>query len=271
MLVVVNNKNLWDFLKLNNFLKNKKGLTLVEILVATVIGSITVATIYFSFGIFSSTYLGIISKVQVSRDIRNALTLVTKDVRLAGYTSKIPTQSGVAFSPFSTLPNKVIIEKNKGFNKNSNSYETSSSADLLEVIYDQDRNTRVKVSYAKSNDNFLMRRLVKCLNVNCLNINEYEFSSQGFYDYVAIANTGLEAFKVKLFDSNGLELSSVAANQAHFIKVSVLYSSANNGEVHKTEQEQNFNVEDFSFSRTDRYFRDMASVLIYPRNIQPLK
>lgn len=269
---MVNNKNFWDFLKLNNFLKNKKGLTLVEILVATVIGSITVATIYFSFGIFSSTYLGIVSKVQVSRDIRNALTLVTKDVRLAGYTSKIPTQSsGVTFSPFPTLPNKMIIEKNKGYSKNSNSYETSSNADLLEVIYDQDRNTRVKVSYAKSNDNFLMRRLVKCLNTNCLNSNEYEFTSQGFYNYIAIANTGLEAFKIRLFDSSGLELSSSQANQAHFIRVSVLYSSANNGEVHKTEQQQIFNVEDFTFSKTDRFFRDMASVLIYPRNIQPLK
>ena len=257
---------------MNNFFKNNKGLTLVEILVASVIGSITVAAIYFSFGIFSNTYLGIVSKVQVSRDIRNALTLVTKDVRLAGYTSKIPTQgSGVTFAPYSTLPNKMIIEKNKGYNKNSNSYETSSSADLLEVIYDQDRNTRVKVSYAKSNDNFLMKRLVKCLNINCLNNNEYEFSSQGFYDYTAIANTGLEAFKVRLFDSSGLELSNLQANQAHFIRVSVLYSSANNGEVHKTEQQQIFNVEELTVSKNDRIFRDMASVLIYPRNIQPLK
>jgi len=98
---------------LNNFFKNNKGLTLVEILVASVIGSITVAAIYFSFGIFSNTYLGIVSKVQVSKDIRNALTVITKDVRLAGYTSKIPTQSGgVSFAPFTTMNNKIIIRKN---------------------------------------------------------------------------------------------------------------------------------------------------------------
>jgi prepilin-type N-terminal cleavage/methylation domain-containing protein len=260
---------------LNNFFKNNKGLTLVEILVASVIGSITVAAIYFSFGIFSNTYLGIISKVQVSKDIRNALTVITKDVRLAGYTSKIPTQSGgVSFAPFTTMNNKIIIRKNTYFNQNSTPgrYDSGNSGnDVLEIIYDRDRSTRVRVSYAQSNDGFLKKRLSRCLNADCLGDSDYVYNETGFYDYQPIAGQGLEGFKVTAFNAAGTELAFSQANQAQFIRVSVLYSSAVNGDVHKTEQQQTFKVEELTVSKNDRIFRDMASVLIYPRNIQLLK
>ena len=260
---------------MNNFFKNNKGLTLVEILVASVIGSITVAAIYFSFGIFSNTYLGIVAKVQVSKDIRNALTVITKDVRLAGYTSKIPTQSGgVSFAPFTTMNNKIIIRKNTYFNQNSmpGSYVSGGSGnDVLEIIYDRDRSTRVRVSYAQSNDGFLKKRLSRCLNADCLGDSDYVYNETGFYDYQPIAGQGLEGFKVTAFNSAGTELAFSQANQAQFIRVSVLYSSVNNGDVHKTEQQQTFKVEDLTVSKNDRIFRDMASVLIYPRNIQLLK
>ncbi len=258
---------------MNNFFKNNKGLTLVEILVASVIGSMTVAAIYFSYGVFSSTYLGIVAKVQVSKDIRNALTVITKDVRLAGYTSKIPPQSGgISFAPFTTMNNKIIIRKNTYFNANSSPgrYESGVN-DVLEVIYDRDRSTRVRVSYAQSNDGFLIKRLSRCLNADCLNDNDYIFNETGFYDYQPIAGQGLEAFKVVVFNSSGTQIDHSQANQAQFIRVSVLYSSANNGELHKTSQEQTFRVEDYTFSKTDRFFRDMASVMIYPRNIQPIR
>jgi len=260
---------------LNNFFKNNKGLTLVEILVASVIGSITVAAIYFSFGIFSNTYLGIVSKVQVSKDIRNALTVITKDVRLAGYTSKIPTQSGgVSFAPFTTMNNKIIIRKNTYFNQNSTpgSYDSGNSGnDVLEIIYDRDRSTRVRVSYAQSNDGFLKKRLSRCLNADCLGDSDYVYNENGFYDYQPIAGQGLEGFKVTAFNAAGTELAFSQANQAQFIRVSVLYSSAVNGDVHKTEQQQTFKVEELTVTKNDRIFRDMASVLIYPRNIQALK
>jgi prepilin-type N-terminal cleavage/methylation domain-containing protein len=258
---------------LNNFFKNNKGLTLVEILVASVIGSITVAAIYFSYNTFSNTYLGIVAKVQVSKDLRNSLTVITKDVRLAGYTSKIPTQSsGVSFAPFTTMNNKIIVRKNTYFNQNSipGSY-SSGPNDVLEIIYDRDRSTRIRVSYAQSNDGFLKKRLSRCLNADCFGDSDYVFNEIGFYDFQPVAGQGLEGFKVTAFNSAGTELDSSQANQAQFIRVSVLYSSANNGEVHKTEQQQTFKVEELTVSKNDKFFRDMASVLIYPRNIQTLK
>jgi prepilin-type N-terminal cleavage/methylation domain-containing protein len=251
---------------------NNKGLSLIEVLVAMIVGSIMVATMYFSFGAFSGTYLGIIAKVQVSKDIRNSLTLVTKDVRLAGYTSTVPIQSGVSFAPFTTINNKIIIRKNTYFNQNSTpgSY-ASGSNDVLEVIYDQDRNTRVRVSYAQSNDGFLKKRYSKCLTADCLNDSDYNYNLVGFYDYQPITSQSLEGFKVTAFNFAGTPLDFSQANQANFLRVSVLYSSVNNSEIHKTDQAQTFQVEELTVSKNDKYFRDMATVLIYPRNIQKLK
>ena len=252
---------------------NNRGLSLVEVLVAMVVGSIMVATMYFSFSAFSGTYLGIIAKVQVSKDIRNSLTLITKDVRLAGYTSTVPTQSGgVSFAPFTTINNKIIIRKNTYINLNSTpgSY-ASGSNDVLEVIYDQDRNTRVRVSYAQSNDGFLKKRYSKCLTADCLNDSDYTYNLAGFYDYQPITSQSCDGFKVTAFNSAGTPLDFSQANQANFLRVSVLYSSINNTEIHKTDQAQTFQVEELTVSKNDKFFRDMASVLIYPRNIQKLK
>lgn len=257
---------------MNNFFLNNKGLTLIEVLVAMVVGSMMVAIMYFSFTVFSKTYLSVIAKVQVSKDLRNTLTLITKDVRLAGYTSTVPIQSGVSFAPFTTINNKIIIRKNTYFNGSSSpGYYVSGVNDVLEVIYDQDRNTRVRVSYAQSEDGFLKKRLSKCLTANCLNDSDYTYNLTGFYDYQPISTQGLEAFKVAVFDSSGTALDSTLANQANYLRVSVLYSTVNSGEIYNTDQVQTFQVEERTVSTNDKYFRDMVSVLVYPRNIQKLK
>jgi len=142
---------------------------------------------------------------------------------------------------------------------------------VLEVIYDQDRNTRVRVSYAQSHDGFLKKRYSKCLTAECLNDNDYTYNLAGFYDYQSITSQSLEGFKVTVFNSAGTALDFSQANQANFLRVSVLYSSINNSEIHKTDQAQTFQVEELIVSKNDKFFRDMASVLIYPRNIQKLK
>ncbi len=266
---------------------NNKGLSLVEVLVAMIVGSIMVATMYFSFTVFSGTYLGIIAKVQVSKYLRNSLTAVSKDVRLAGYTSTIPSQSGVLLAAFPTMPNKIIIRKGTYWNTNNLSYSSDSSSDVLDVIYDQDRErgvvnsapTRVRVSYAlarddnlinpQTKDSFFKKRLTKCLTPECYNDNDHTYSGlAGFYDYQIIAGQGLEAFKVTPFSSSGVELPSSLANQAAYLRIAILFSSISNGDVHKTNQTQTFIVGDLRVDKTDKFFRDGASVLIYPRNIK---
>ena len=56
-----------DFQKLSkNIMSNKtRAFSLVEVLVAMIVGSLMVAAIYFAYGVFSKTYLTTIQKISV--------------------------------------------------------------------------------------------------------------------------------------------------------------------------------------------------------------
>ena len=64
--------------------KNNKGLTLIEILVSVVVSSIMMIAIYFSYSVFSGSYLAIIEKTNVNKSLRNSMAMILKDLRAAG-------------------------------------------------------------------------------------------------------------------------------------------------------------------------------------------
>ena len=65
--------------------KKISGMTLVEVLVAIIIGTITVAAIFYSYNIFNKSYQGVADKAKMSTSTRNALTMIARDLRNAGY------------------------------------------------------------------------------------------------------------------------------------------------------------------------------------------
>jgi len=264
--VAENKKEFWGFQKLNNFLKNNKGLTLIEVLVAMIIGTIMVATMYFSFSVFSGTYLGIIGKVQVSKNIRNSLTIISKDTRQAGYTGYL-TVVGASSSPYTSINNKILISKNNYWNIDSYAVDTNRFFDVLDIIYDQDRLTRVKISYAADKEGYLRKRVAKCVNSADCSDSSLQYPDSTFYNYQPIAGPGLEGFKVNAFDNNGnLEVNP---SNAYYLQVSVLFATAGS-DIFKTIQDQSFIIGDSTITKSDKLFRDSASALIYPRNIKKL-
>ena len=65
--------------------KKKPGMTLVEVLVAIVIGVISAAAIFYSYNIFNKSYQSVVDKAKISSSSRNALSTILKDLRNAGY------------------------------------------------------------------------------------------------------------------------------------------------------------------------------------------
>ena len=65
--------------------KKISGMTLVEVLVAIIIGTITVAAMFYSYNIFNKSYQGVADKAKMSTSTRNALTMIARDLRNAGY------------------------------------------------------------------------------------------------------------------------------------------------------------------------------------------
>ena len=65
--------------------KKKLGMSLVEVLVAIVIGAIGAAAIFYSYNIFNKSYQSVVDKTKISSSSRNALSMILKDLRNAGY------------------------------------------------------------------------------------------------------------------------------------------------------------------------------------------
>ena len=49
--------------------KKKRAFSLVEVLVAMIVGSLMIAAIYYAYGVFSKTYLTTIQKISVNKNI----------------------------------------------------------------------------------------------------------------------------------------------------------------------------------------------------------
>ena len=144
---------------------------------------------------------------------------------------------------------------------------TSVTNKFLDIIYDQDRLTRVKVSYAADKEGYLRKRVAKCVNSADCSDSSLQYPDSTFYNYQPIAGPGLEGFKVNAFDNNGnLEVNP---SNAYYLQVSVLFATAGS-DIFKTNQDQSFTIGDSIITKSDKLFRDSASALIYPRNIKKL-
>ena len=67
-------------------MKNKNsGFTLAEVLVAIVIGIISIAAAFSSYGYFNKSYKSVSQKAAINNSARDALTVIARDLRNAGY------------------------------------------------------------------------------------------------------------------------------------------------------------------------------------------
>ena len=65
--------------------KQNSGFTLAEVLVATVIGIISIAAAFASYGYFNKSYKSISQKANINNTAREALSILTKELRNTGY------------------------------------------------------------------------------------------------------------------------------------------------------------------------------------------
>ena len=96
--------------------KKISGMTLVEVLVAIIIGTITVAAIFYSYNIFNKSYQGVADKAKMSTSTRNALTMIARDLRNAGYYDiNFLDGSSCGYDPCSSSRDRSIEKKDNRF------------------------------------------------------------------------------------------------------------------------------------------------------------
>ncbi len=137
-------------------MKNKTlGFTLTETLVAIVIGMISVAAAFSAYNYFNKSYASISQKAAISKSAREALSLIARDLRNAGYFDPSYPQHlvniGCAGSKWQAEQHLIGVN-NKRYGKyrqadQLNIFFTSSPKDRIRIYYRLLENNLEKGSY----------------------------------------------------------------------------------------------------------------------------
>jgi len=244
------------------------GFTLVETLVAIVIGVISVTALFYSYQFFNKSYQGILDKASISQSGRDALRIIARDLRNAGY-------KDVNYTP---LFDRWIEQKD---------FEDFAGADFLAIYYNTSPSDRLRIyyrvrKYKNSSDMYLSRDVVEnpVTNPKQLLLNEI------IVPYVT-------DFQVVLKDIDGKELKPVCikCNAENLKYGTAAEGKANQSKVHTAEvyltvrspnkiyqKDKIWKIINYNSptGRTqtlspDRYHRETFFISVYLRNIVNIK
>jgi prepilin-type N-terminal cleavage/methylation domain-containing protein len=253
-----------DFQKLNKIimLNKTKAFSLVEVLVSMIVGSLMVAAIYFAYGVFSKTYLTTIQKISVNKNIRAGLSAISKDLRMASYYMPLTSsQTGYVTSLLGSITTPIRIINN------------TNAPQAIDIIYDSEDRllnnfSRIKITYSIDSNQDLVKSLLRCLDANCANTvapdNLRYFQSQ------KIAGPCEDLQFILMETNSGIKQITEDVAKVRNIYVNLLCTSTESmGFQGKT---YNTGIPGVGGGRilpnlNDGKYRDMMSVIVYPRNI----
>ena len=238
-------------------IKNK-AFTLIETMVALVIGMIAIGAMYFSYQYFNNAHQSITDRAKISELGRNTLSMIAKDLKNAGY-------KNINYSR-SAWDKKIEVKNNYN----------SQGADYLRIWYNSDQSTRMQAEYyiVKTGD---QTNLVKKLIENPQFENRQVYcersdTQKNCKPLVIVEN--VTDFQVVLKDINGGELTAVGLSSAdaianqdkvHTAEIYVTVRSAN--ELYKANKITKILNHNFSLQKNDQYHRETFFLSVYLRNL----
>ena len=238
-------------------LKNK-AFTLIETLVALVIGMIAIGAMYFAYQYFNNTYQSITDRAAMSEAGRNSLSLIAKDLKNAGF-------KDINYSR-SAWDRKIEVKNNYN----------SKGADYLSIWFNSDQNTRVQTEYyieQTGSQTNLVKQLIENPVVDPKKAYCERYSNQRNCKPMVIVENVTD-FQVVLRDSTGNELTSVGLSSAeaianqdkvHTAEIYVTVRSPN--ELYKTSKITKILNHNFTLQKNDQYHRETFYLSVYLRNL----
>jgi len=252
-------------------LKKTKAFTLAETLVAIVVGTITVAGIFAAYNYYNKTHSAILLKSSISQTARDSLTILSRDLRNAGYVDLNYT--------------KVARPEIKLINLRQNYYQ---KLDSLAIWYTPDPNNRMRIyyrpfKYKDSNRLYLAREVVM----------NPEITGQVIYDNVEFIPY-ISDFQVVFRDKDGNELTPVCfycgsvenSQGAQNVSNGYTLGQSNMQKVHTVEiyltvespkeyynQNKQIRIQNHSGSNgniqtfNDKYYRETFFISVHTRNL----
>ena len=245
-------------------MRKEKAFTLIETLIAMVIGVISVAAISYSYIYFNSTYQNIIDKANMSQSGRSSLRLISKDLRNAGYKNINYTRSTW----------DRWIEKKENYN--------NTGGDYLRVWFNTSSQDRLEVRYylkkdSTSQETYLVREMVENPVVRPMFMNCERFDTQKNCNPVTIVAKASD-FQVVLRDKDGNEINPVGLSsntakdnqsKVHTAEIYITVRSPNE----LLKNNHTFRITNHSgstgrdFTKNDKYLRETFHVSVYLRNV----
>ena len=269
--------------------KKKPGMTLVEVLVAIVIGVISAAAIFYSYNIFNKSYQSVVDKAKMSSSSRNALSMILKDLRNAGYCD----------INYNSSCDRLIEKKDNHFAWVENykvtfsQYYRIGGTDYLAIEYNTSPTDRVEIRYyliAYDRNNkkeangrnslYLAREIIENPTTNPKRVYCERYKNQT--DCAPIMITPFVSdFQVVFKDVNGKELNDVCFNcssqtakdnqkEVHTAEIYLTVRSAN--QIYKKNRTVIITNHDpgkkgLQQTITDRHHRETFFASAYLRNI----
>ena len=229
-------------------MKNKnKGFTLVEVMVAIVIGVISIAAAFSSYGYFNKAYNSVSQKAAINNSARDALTTISRDLKIAGYVD-------INYTKVAKSEIKLIYLQQK----------TLAKLDSLTVWYTTSPNDIMKVQYQPkkyqgSEKKYLARSVV---------MNPGHSSQSIIYDNLEFV-PNITDFQVVLRDKEGNDVPACNNCTAHTAEIyltiesSVEIFNTNRAVTITNHDSSNGNTQNFN----DKYHRETFFVSVHTRNL----
>jgi prepilin-type N-terminal cleavage/methylation domain-containing protein len=116
---------------------NKRGITLIELLVALVISAITMAAIYKVFISQTKVYYVQDQVVEVQQNVRTAMEVLLRDLRMTGFDDNNPDSAVTITNPISAFSDNSITVNYEYYDRTSATYQKYT------VAYWRDGNSRL--------------------------------------------------------------------------------------------------------------------------------
>ena len=184
--------------------QKQSGFTLAEVLVAIVIGVISIAAAFSSYSYFGKAHKSVSQKSAINSSAREALAVITRDLRNAGYVD-INFKASDKDTKLISLTQKFLDNK---FDKFS-IWNTTAPTQRMQVEYYPKKYSNSKYQNTNTNRMYLARKVTM------------NGSATPIYDNEFVPN--LADFQIVFRDKSGLELDTVcdcgSLGQANMKKV----------------------------------------------------
>ena len=235
-----------------------KAFSLLETMVAMIVGAISIAAISYSYIYFSNSYQKISDKAKMSKAGRSSLQIIAKDLRNAGYKNLNYTRSNW----------DRWIEKKDTYN--------GTRGDKLRIWYNTSSQDRVEINYYLEKNNagetYLVREVIENPVVNPMKMNCERFDTQQNCAPITIIENATD-FQVYLNDKNGNRLNNVdissTENQSKVHTAEVYITVRSPSELLKNPISFDMLNGGISgqFTKNDRYLRETFYISVYLRNV----